>query len=83
MHPRCLAARLVSTTIQGDEWCCTSVGQVRALAFVAVLTYQVMVALAAAEEAVEAAVAHELTVWQRLGARPPSSHPRHVDRPCR
>ena len=49
----------------------------------AVLTYQVMVALAAAEEAVEAAVAHELTVWQCLDARPLSRHPRRVDRPCR
>lgn len=62
---------------------CALIHQVRALAFVAVLTYQVMVALAAAEEAVEAAVAHELTVWQCLDARPLSRHPWHVDRPSR
>lgn len=51
--------------------------QVRALAFVAVLTYQVMVALAATEEAVEAAVAHELTLWECLNARARSRHARH------
>jgi hypothetical protein len=54
--------------------------QVRALAFVAVLTYQLMVALAAAEEAVEAAVAHELTVCQCLDARSNNRHPRHHGR---
>jgi hypothetical protein len=53
------------------------------LAFVAVLTYQVMVALAAAEEAVEAAVAHELTVWQCLDARPHSRHLGRHDRSYR